>query len=507
MNISTSHSGTIITFYSYKGGTGRSMAVANIACLLAQRFVLPPQRILVMDWDLEAPGLHRFFSPESERPENATRPGVIDYFYALRQLLSETTDTYEKIASAGGLKVLDRALSIDDYLILDVVPRIDLMKAGRLFDEQYTEMVSSFDWAEFYDQFGSAVEAFRDLLVSRYAYCLIDSRAGFTDTSGICTMLLPEKLVAVFTPNRQSLYGLLDLVARAVEYRRASDDFRPLAVFPLPSRIELAEKKLRDQWRRDYQRAFEDTFRRVYEVAACDLSTYFGEVQIPHVSYYAFGERVAVLEGKRSDALSLSRRYEVFLQRLIELDFAWEEPEDVEFTRVVEKEPLVQRLEDIRPGAEDAEAYEQCVFEILSRVLAGQLTHPERESRTGDGIMRPDIIFFNASSHEFWQMVGMRHAATNIVFECKNTEKLVMNHVNQLVGYLGPAMGNFGVIVSRLPPGDNVKRKAITAFRFNAKIVLFLSDEDLAEMARLHAQGGDPTGVITRKYVELTRAV
>ena len=28
-------SGQIITFYSYKGGTGRTMALANLACLLA----------------------------------------------------------------------------------------------------------------------------------------------------------------------------------------------------------------------------------------------------------------------------------------------------------------------------------------------------------------------------------------------------------------------------------------------------------------------------------------
>ena len=29
--------GSIVTFYSYKGGVGRSMAVANIALLLARR--------------------------------------------------------------------------------------------------------------------------------------------------------------------------------------------------------------------------------------------------------------------------------------------------------------------------------------------------------------------------------------------------------------------------------------------------------------------------------------
>ena len=50
--------GEIVTFYSYKGGTGRTMALANIAWLLACN----GYQVLTIDWDLEAPGLHRFSS-------------------------------------------------------------------------------------------------------------------------------------------------------------------------------------------------------------------------------------------------------------------------------------------------------------------------------------------------------------------------------------------------------------------------------------------------------------
>src|SRR5215467_8868015 len=49
--------GSIITFYSYKGGVGRSMALANVAVLLARR----RKTVLAVDWDLEAPGLPRYF--------------------------------------------------------------------------------------------------------------------------------------------------------------------------------------------------------------------------------------------------------------------------------------------------------------------------------------------------------------------------------------------------------------------------------------------------------------
>jgi len=69
--------GRIITFYSYKGGTGRSMAVANVAWVLASN----GKRVLTIDWDLEAPGLHRYFRPFLSDPEMAERPGLIDFFF------------------------------------------------------------------------------------------------------------------------------------------------------------------------------------------------------------------------------------------------------------------------------------------------------------------------------------------------------------------------------------------------------------------------------------------
>ena len=66
--------GKIVTFYSYKGGTGRTMALANVAWILASN----GKRVLVVDWDLESPGLHRFFHPFLDAARSAATPGVID---------------------------------------------------------------------------------------------------------------------------------------------------------------------------------------------------------------------------------------------------------------------------------------------------------------------------------------------------------------------------------------------------------------------------------------------
>jgi tetratricopeptide (TPR) repeat protein len=144
-----------------------------------------------------------------------------------------------------------------------------------------------------------------------------------TDVSGICTALLPEKLVAVFTPNLQSLYGLIDLLSKSTDYRRASDDFRPLAIFPLPSRIDTQEPKLKIKWLKEYQTKFEAFFVGAYGLKNCNLTNYFDEVQLPYTSYYAYGENIAVLEEERADSLSFSRAYRVFFKKLVELDTAW----------------------------------------------------------------------------------------------------------------------------------------------------------------------------------------
>src|ERR1700691_1164540 len=72
--------GVIYTFYSFKGGVGRTMALANVAALLAKW----GYSVLIVDWDLEAPGLERFFS--GVKPDigkvRAKTSGIVDLMHA-----------------------------------------------------------------------------------------------------------------------------------------------------------------------------------------------------------------------------------------------------------------------------------------------------------------------------------------------------------------------------------------------------------------------------------------
>ena len=104
-------SGQIITFYSYKGGTGCTMALANLACLLvrpdpALRQATPP-RVLAIDWDFEAPGLHRYLQTYRE-PDSAKRfpeiPGCLELFEHLgrsaRPMILRTSSATDSVQGA-----------------------------------------------------------------------------------------------------------------------------------------------------------------------------------------------------------------------------------------------------------------------------------------------------------------------------------------------------------------------------------------------------------------------
>ena len=182
-------SGEIITFYSYKGGSGRSMALANVACLLADPVKIGNQRVLAIDWDLEAPGLHRFFQGLFTHTDQEVElhPGLIDLFLDLESRTKSFPPSIEAPESSSWAS----GFGLDSYILQSSITGLDIMKAGR-FGTDYARNVTSFDWAGLYSRLPWLFAWFTNQLTERYRYILIDSRTGETDTSSICTSILPE---------------------------------------------------------------------------------------------------------------------------------------------------------------------------------------------------------------------------------------------------------------------------------------------------------------------------
>ena len=372
MNIQDATPGEVVTFYSYKGGTGRTMTLVNLAYLLADK--LPyGQKILLLDWDLEAPGLHRYFHDrlrvlQTDKNSHVdAMPGLIDLFCLMKQTADDkTADASDAVQIIGNEEALQEderpkwtpleTIELDDFILGTDNPNLHMIKAG-LIDDGYSTRVNTFDWEGFYDRFPSIFLRFAEKLKSRYRYIFIDSRTGQTDTAGICTALMPEKLVAVFTPNRQSLLGMESIIRQAIAYRNASEeDMRPLMVFPLPSRVEVSQDELRATWRsgdkarniEGYEPFFTRVLSDVYGLKYCHLKKYFDEVQIRHSPVYAFGEEIAVLiekSKKVEDDYSLTRAYKNLLDWLEPGYLPWQHSEAIRILKALEAKTALETVE------------------------------------------------------------------------------------------------------------------------------------------------------------------
>lgn len=282
---------SIVTFYSYKGGVGRTMAMANVAVLLAQRNL----KVLAVDWDLEAPGLERYFTYFSVVAErrggllgllNDQQQGSRGHY---REHLTQVTGTL------GGRPF-----------------ELDVLPSGREIDPAYSSILEHFDWEDYFANGGGEfIEDLRTRWRKDYDVVLIDSRTGLSDTGGICTIQLPDVVVAMFTANYQSLYGVRDTMrlAQSARDRLAYDRMR-LRVLPVPTRFSSAvDTPEAAQWLDRIAEALDEFYQDWIpkRITARQVSE---ALRVPQVDAFGFGEKLAIVEEEESAVRPMTDAYE-----------------------------------------------------------------------------------------------------------------------------------------------------------------------------------------------------
>ncbi|MFI1017266.1 FxSxx-COOH system tetratricopeptide repeat protein [Streptomyces sp. NPDC020965] len=301
--MTASRDGRVVTFYSYKGGTGRTMALANTAWILAAN----GKRVLAVDWDLEAPGLHRFFHPFLDPSTLGATTGVIDLIteYAWAAITPDAgrrDDWHVDYA-----RVQPHAVSLAPELLGWEFPdggTLDFVSAGKQ-SREYSATVSTFDWDNFYDRLGGGLffDALRADMKANYDYVLIDSRTGLSDIADICTVHLPDILVDCFTLSDQSIDGAAS-VARQIDERYGG---RGIKIYPVPMRIDEGEKEKADAGRALARVRFD---RFPSGLTGEDLTSYWGAVEIPYRPYYAYEETLATFGDEAGLTNSLLSAFE-----------------------------------------------------------------------------------------------------------------------------------------------------------------------------------------------------
>lgn len=201
-----------VTFYSYKGGVGRTLALVNVAYVLAHDRD-EPCRVLIWDFDLEAPGITHLLLPTWK----SSKLGFVDL-----------VDTY--ISSA-------KLPALSSYIHKSQVDRIDILPAG-FVDDAYSAKLERINWQVLYSQqrgyeFLEYVRNSIESIKPAYDYVLIDARTGYSDMGGVCLQQLPSLVVLMFRLNGQNLEGTAKAFSAIREFSKSNQ--KRLDIIPVIS--------------------------------------------------------------------------------------------------------------------------------------------------------------------------------------------------------------------------------------------------------------------------------
>jgi len=306
----------IVTFYSFKGGVGRSMALANVAEMLADA----GYRVVVCDFDLEAPGLERYFFDQAAQSQAwKSKPGIIDlldkYKRSLIQSPANARDSSELPSldspSKYAVRVDEKRRETGSIRLLTAGMRaspVDTSGPGPA-EMSYERRVQDFAWSDFYDQWagGAYLEFFRQDLLSEADIVLIDSRTGVTEHGGVCTHHLADLVVLLSAPNDLNLEGALwmaESLSRPELVKLRND--RPILVLPVAARVEQTSQK---EELADFQHRFSESFSRYVAKEVGSSTEFLRTSEIPYIGYYAFRERVVARESEEKRHRGLHQAY------------------------------------------------------------------------------------------------------------------------------------------------------------------------------------------------------
>jgi MinD-like ATPase involved in chromosome partitioning or flagellar assembly len=178
-----------ITFYSYKGGVGRTLTLVNIA----KRLLEFNKKVCILDLDIEAPGIQFKFQDYigNRKIEN----GIVDYIYDFSKngILNENLDKY----------IFEINIGKNNFA---------LIPSGNIDSEDYWMKLSSIDWYKLLYIKGEGIPFFIDLKerIKKQInpdYLLIDSRTGITEISSISLSILSDSVVVVASNNEENISG------------------------------------------------------------------------------------------------------------------------------------------------------------------------------------------------------------------------------------------------------------------------------------------------------------
>ena len=193
----------IISIHSFRGGTGKSNTVANVATLLAGE----GRNVGVIDTDIQSPGIHAVLGVDQERVDRFLN----DYLWG-RCAISEAAVDVSANANSGRLWLVPSSLKPADI--------------GRVMQEGYDVALLN--------------EGCRDLIAELALDVLfLDTHPGINEET-LLSIAISDALAIVMRPDRQDYEGTRVTVAVA---RRLKVPQMLLVVNNTPAAFEASEVK------------------------------------------------------------------------------------------------------------------------------------------------------------------------------------------------------------------------------------------------------------------------
>lgn len=215
-----------ITFYSYKGGTGRSLALANAAIYLTTLGF----RVVALDFDLEAPGLHYKFSRSEDGSPLLVRKGLVDYINAFLSD-GEVREPFEEFVINVSVPGVEKQL-------------LQLIAAGFVPSVDYWSKLARINWHDlFYSKGAKGVQIFMELKARileelRPDFLLVDARTGITEMGGVATTLFADELICLVLPTAENMEGAR-AVLRSLRRSRRETEGVELEILLAVSRVPI----------------------------------------------------------------------------------------------------------------------------------------------------------------------------------------------------------------------------------------------------------------------------
>ncbi|WP_170229470.1 tyrosine-protein kinase family protein [Polyangium fumosum] len=217
----------MVVFYSFKGGVGRTTALAAMAIQLARM----GERVFVVDVDLDAPGAGTLLSPD----EGGVTRGLVDYLLDAQLGDVDINDYVHRIrreklvGDEGGEVIVMPAGSVDEHYLMKLA-RLDLEIRGTHHPLEHV------------------LHAARAKLEPDWI--LIDSRAGLSPAAGLLLDGIAHLHVLFATSSAQSQLGIAQVIRSlgAERIRRDYEQANVIVVHAMLVDIADVEKLARPQF-------------------------------------------------------------------------------------------------------------------------------------------------------------------------------------------------------------------------------------------------------------------